>query len=919
MDEPAANLRRVAAEQDTLLATKLHVPTRRPDRVPRPRLMQLLDRQPPRALTLVCAPAGYGKTVLLAEWVQRGREQPAWLSLDAGDNDPARFWRHLLATIDQVRPGTALRFGAPVAPASQGSYEVPATALINDLAAEWGAGDLLLVLDDYHLIDAPVVHELVDFLLEHRPPNLHVVLASRADPPLALARLRARDELAELRVADLRFTPAEAAALLAPAATGPGAGLPEDAVTTLTSRAEGWAAGLQLAALSLRGHPDVAGFIAAFAGSHRHILDYLTEEVLERQSEDVRRFLTETSVLDRLSGSLCDAVTGRTDSQAMLEQVERAGLFLIPLDEVRGWWRYHHLFADLLRARMQHDADRIARLHRTAAAWYEHQGLADDAIHHALAAGDKVSAARLVEMHFDTVFNLRGEEATIRRWLPALPDDLVRSRPRLLLAQSQMAGMRGDVDTMQPLIEAAERAFARDGDEPFAPTAGRAGSLLVNVPAVIALQRSYMAQLRGDPDGTAAHTARALANLGDGEFMLEAAIEGFLAVAEWLRGRLAEAERGFASSITGWRSAGQPTTTAWGYYSLARIQQALGRLDAAEQTCLQALECAAVPGGRPMPAAGAALVGLAGVAYQRNDLSAALAHLDEGIPLGRQFVHTPPLAAGLVTLAWIRHATGDPQGALDAIEEAQRFSVGPDGLFNPVPAQSAKLRLAQGDLEAAAQWTEDSGLSADRELAYPREIGHLVLARVLLAQDHPNRALPLLDQLHAAALNQRRTASIVEICALRGLALAACGDEESALNALTEAVELASPRGLIRVFTDEGAPMSGLLARLIAAERAGRVATRTPSGYLPRLQHSFADQEPSHPAGARASLLVEPLTSREAEVLDLIASGMSNQAIAAELVVSIDTVKKHVSHILDKLGASNRTEAVARGRDLGLT
>ena len=338
-----------------------------------------------------------------------------------------------------------------------------------------------------------------------------------------------------------------------------------------------------------------------------------------------------------------------------------------------------------------------------------------------------------------------------------------------------MAGMRGDIDTMQPLIEAAERAFARDGDEPFAPTAGRAGSLLVNVPAVIALQRSYMAQLRGDPDGTRRTYQRVhWRTWATANSCWRPPSRGF-----WPRGRVATgpARRGRAGiRLQHHRMAQRRAADHDGLGVLltrSRIQQALGRLDAAEQTCLQALECAAVPGGRPMPAARAALVGLAGVAYQRNDLSAALAHLDEGIALGRQFVHTPPLAAGLVTLAWIRHATGDPQGALDAIEEAQRFSVGPDGLFNPVPAQSAKLRLAQGDLEAAAQWTEDSGLSADRELAYPREIGHLVLARVLLAQDHPNRALPLLDQLHAAALNQRRTRKHRRDLCPSGLALAA--------------------------------------------------------------------------------------------------------------------------------------------------
>ena len=310
-----------------------------------------LDEGLGRGLILVCAPAGYGKTVLLADWARRGQRPAAWLSLDAGDNDPTRFWRHAVAALDRVRPGIGERVGPLLGPPAPPSFEALVTALINELAAQPGDDEVLLVLDDYHLIGSQPVHASLGFLLEHRPPGLHLVLASRADPPLALARLRARGQLTELRAAELRFTAERGSG--AAAAMPPVPSLPDAAVAALAARTEGWAAGLQLAALSLRGQPDVAGFVAAFTGSHRYVLDYLAEEVLERQSEQVRAFLLETSVLERLSGALCDAVTGRTGSQALLEQVERAGLFLVPLDEVRGWWRYHHLFADLLRARLR--------------------------------------------------------------------------------------------------------------------------------------------------------------------------------------------------------------------------------------------------------------------------------------------------------------------------------------------------------------------------------------------------------------------------------------------------------------------------------------------------------------------------------------------------------------------------------------
>ena len=873
---------------------------------------------------LVCAPAGYGKTVLLAEWAQRCPVPAAWLSLDNGDNDPARFWRHAVAALDRVRAGIGGRVGPLLGPPAPPSFEPLVTALINELAAGPGGGEVLLVLDDYHVIGSQPVHASVGFMLEHRPPGLHLVLASRSDPPLPLPRLRARGQLAELRAADLRFAAGEAAGLLRQMGAGPGPALPEAAVAALVARTEGWAAGLQLAALSLRGQEDVATFVEAFTGSHRYVLDYLAEEVLERQDEQVRAFLLETSVLGRLSGELCDAVTGRAGSQALLEQVERAGLFLVPLDEVRGWWRYHHLFADLLRARLQAEQPgQVARLHRNAAGWFEGHGLADEAIRHAVAAGEVTWAARLIERHFDAAHSLRGEAATIQRWLAPLPADLVRSRPRLLLAQAVQAATSGRLAAAEQLIEAAELASAGTAGEPLEPTIGKAGSLQVNVPALTALLRGYLAQLRGDGPGTAAFAARGMAEIRDGEWLLRSVAQGQLAVAEWLGGRLTEAERAFTDGIARRHAAGLPTWSAWESYELGRVQQAQGRLDAVVLTCEQALAAAASAGPAPLPAAGPAHVGLAEVAYQRNELDSALLHVTEGIALSRSFVYTVPLAAGLATLAWIRQATGDPAGARAAMGEAARAAPGPPGLVNPVPAQRARLLLAQGDVAGAAHWTAEAGLGPDDGPDFPREPGQLVLARVLLAQARPGPALALLDRLHAAAAAQDRTGSLIEICALRALALAAGGDEPAALDALAGALALACPRGHVRVFADEGPPMAALLGRLVAAQRAEHAAARrVPLGCLARLQRAFdAGHTPPAPgAGATAAGpgIVEPLTGRELEVLELLASGRSNQAIAGQLVVSLDTVKKHVGHVLAKLGAANRTEAVARARQLGL-
>jgi LuxR family maltose regulon positive regulatory protein len=905
-------------ERGVLLATKLHVPRPRPGFVPRPRLTERLDDGLSLGLVLVCAPAGYGKTTLLADWIQRGEHPVAWLCLDPADNDPARFWRHALAALDRVCPGIGERVGPLLGPPALSSYRGLVTALINELADRPAGDQALLVLDDYHLIDAGPVHESLVFLLEYRPPGLGVVLTSRSDPPLALSRLRARGQLAELRAAELRFTPAEAAALLRQAPAGPGGPLSDAAVAALAARAEGWAAGLQLAALSLRGQPDAEGFVSAFTGSHRFILDFLAEEVLEQQGEQVRTFLLETSVLDRLSGDLCDAVTGRTGSQSLLEQVERAGLFLVPLDEVRGWWRYHHLFADLLRARLQQEqADRVLCLHRNAATWCQEHGLPDDAVRHAVAAGEMTRAARLIERYFDELYYLGGEGTTLQRWLSALPDDVARSRPRLLLAQAQLALADGRVETMEPLLDAAERAAPAVAGEPFEPTVGRAGSMLVNVPALIAIRRSFLAQLRGDAEDGAAFASRALAESREGEWMLSSTARGFLAMAERLRGRLAEAERAFASSIAGWQAAGQPALTLWHRSQLAQVQRARGRLDAAIQTYEQALKATGVPGRPPPPTAGLLYVGLAEVAYQRNELDSALRYVTEGIALCRQFLYGTSAVAGLETLAWIRQATGDPAGALEAIGEAGHTSPVPAGLLNPAPARRARLLLAQGDVAAAARWTDETGLRAEDEPRYPREPGYLVLARVLLARQRPAEALALLDRLHAAAVAQDRTASVIEAGALRALALAACGQDADAVSALAEVLALACPQGYVRVFADEGPPMAALLGRLIAAQRAGQEAASVPLGYLARLRSAFG-AEPAAPHPAAVAGLIDPLTGREVEVLQMLAAGKSNQAIAGELVVTLDTVKKHVSHLLGKLGAANRTEAVSRARELSL-
>jgi LuxR family transcriptional regulator, maltose regulon positive regulatory protein len=925
-DQPVVAMAGAAvAGQDVLLATKLHVPRRRPGFVPRPRLVGRLEEGLARGLVLVCAPAGSGKTVLLADWARHGGRPVAWLSLDVGDNDPARFWRHVVAALGQARPGIGELAGPVLDPLEASSPDGLVMALINELAAHPGEDEVLLVLDDYHLIDSQPVHGSLLFLLEHLPPALRMVLASRSDPPLPLARLRAGGQLAELRAAELRFTADEAAALLREAI---GADLPGTAVAALTARTEGWAAGLQLAGLSLRGQADTARFVAAFSGSHRYVLDYLTGEVLERQNPQVREFLLETSVLERLSGELCDAVTGRAGSQAILQGIERAGLFLVPLDEVRGWWRYHRLFADLLRARLQEEQPgRVQALHRAAAAWSEEHDLADDAVRHALAAGDTAWAARLMERHVEELLG-RSEGATLRRWLSALPTESVRDRPRLCLAQAYGAAQGFQVEALEALLDDAERAFAVSGDEPYEPSLGppQGDSVLANVPAGIAFLRASLARLRGDAARAVGYNRQALAHLGEDDWFMRSFVHWNRAVTDWLDGRLGPAERGLAEVLAERRAvgalfAGFLPMRVW--YDLGEVQRAQGNLDAALATCRQALDTFGESSQTALT--GPAHVGLAQVLYERNELTAALDHATRGVTLCRQLAFTPALATGLAVVARIRHAHGDADGALEAMGEAGQAGLSPQviTLFNPVPSQRARLLLAQGDTAAAARWTQQRGLRPDDEPGYPQEREYLVLARVLLAQDRPGQALTLLDRLLDQAATGGRIGSVIEIRALQALAHQASSDEPAATAALVEALTLSCPQGHVRVFADEGPPMGALLGRLVAAHRAKQAPVRRiPLSCLARLVQAF-DGKLNAAAALRPELgtvpaLIEPLTGRELEVLRLLAAGKSNQRIAHDLFVALDTVKKHVTHVLGKLGAANRTEAVARARDLGL-
>ncbi|HEV2258097.1 MAG TPA: LuxR C-terminal-related transcriptional regulator, partial [Streptosporangiaceae bacterium] len=598
----------------------------------------------------------------------------------------------------------------------------------------------------------------------------------------------------------------------------------------------------------------------------------------------------------------------------------------------------------LLRARLRAEQPgRVQALHRAAAAWFDEHDLADDAVRHALAAGDAAWAARLVERNVETLLG-RSEGATLRRWFAALPAEAVRMRARLCLAQAYGAAMGFQLEALETLLDDAERAFAAGGDEPYTPSLGppQGDSVLANVPAGIAFLRASLARLRGDAAGAVGYNQQALAQLGEGDWVMRSFVRWNQAVADWLGGRLGAAVRGLAEVLADRRAAGAAFFAGFlpmrAWYDLGEVQRARGDLDAALATCWQALEVVG-EGGRAA-LTGPAHVGLAQVLYERNELDAALDHATRGVTLCRQLSFTASVATGLAVVARIRHAQGDAAGALEAMGEAGQVGLSPQvtALLNPVPAQRARLLLAQGDVRAAAQLVSAAGLGPDDEPDYPREPAYLMLARVLLARSDPGLALALLQRLLDAAACQGRMGSVIEIQALRALALAAGGDHDEALGALAEAVALAGRHGYVRVLADEGAPMGALLARLAAASAAQRrAAAGVDAGYLALLMRACGEADagtpqrlaavsPPGPVPGRAGgqgqagspALIEPLTQRELEVLRLIAAGKSNQRIAHELVVALDTVKKHVTHVLGKLGAANRTEAAARARQLGL-
>ena len=913
-----------------VLATKLYIPQPPPKVVPRPHLLERLNAGLHRKLTLIAAPAGCGKTTLLSTWIaglQESNRPVAWLSLDAGDSDPARFLTYLVAalrTIEQNIGEGALGLLQSSNSSQSPPTEAILTALLNEITGM--PRNFVLVLDDYHVIEAQVVDDACTFLIEHLPPQMHLVITSREDPPLPLARLRARNQLTELRASDLRFTATEAAGFL----QAMGLNLSAEDVVALEARTEGWIAGLQLAALSMQGHPDVHGFIRAFAGDHRYIADYLVEEVLQRQPESVRSFLLQTSILDRLNGSLCDAVTGQQEGSVRLAALERGNFLVVPLDDKRHWYRYHHLFADVLYAHLQAEQpEHVATLHRRASEWYEHHGLAADAIRHALAARDFERAADLVEREIPHIRTSR-QDATFLGWLKALPDELIYYRPVLSVWYGHALLATGEIDKVEGRLQDAERWLRTPADMRARPGAPEGAMVVLDeeefrrVPGAIAIARAGLALIVGDVAGTVKYARQVLDLVPEDDYFGRGSSSALLGLAYWASGDLEAAHRLYGDGMAFLQKAGRISNAIGGALALADIRIEQGRLREAMSTYEKGLQLAMEQterGALVLPEAGDMYVGMSEIEREQGDLEAAAQHLLKSKEQGEHTGFPQYPYRRNVALARIRETEGDLEGALELLQEAERVYVS-DFFPNvrPVAAMKARVWIMQGKLGEALTWARERNLSAEDDLSYLREFEHITFARLLLAQykregadGYLRGALGLLERLLKAAEEGGRTRSMLEILVLQSLARRMQGDIAPALAPLERALRLAEPEGYVRLFVDEGMPMAELLRE---AAKQGI----TPN-YVHRLLAAFGETGKAGEAEGRTSStqsLIEPLSERELEVLRLLGTELSGPEVAHELMVSLSTMRTHTRNIYNKLGVDNRRAAVRRAEELHL-
>jgi LuxR family maltose regulon positive regulatory protein len=923
------------------LATKLFIPGPPPKAVSRPRLIERLNeglcREPGvgQKLTLISAPSGFGKTTLLSEWIPGCERSVAWLSLDEGDNDFARFLVYMVAALRTINANIGEAVLELLENPQPSSSELILTTLLNEITAI--PKDFVFVLDDYHAIDDQAIDNALAYLIEHMPQRMHLVITTREDPAFPLSRLRARGQLTELRAADLRFTTAETAEFLNRVM---GLRLSAEDIGTLETRTEGWIAGLQLAALAMQGDQDIPGFIREFAGNHHYIMDYLLEEVLRRQPEPVRNFLLQTSILERLHGPLCDAVTGQVNSGAQLQALERGNYFVVPLDNQRRWYRYHHLFADVLRTHLTSEQpDQVAVLHRRASEWFEQHGATSDAIRHALAAGDFAKAADKIEQVFPELARIR-QETLLLGWLKALPEALIRSRPVLCNLYAGTLMQVGEIQGVEPWLLAAEQWLSSDQD-------GRAGAdgtrVVVNqeefqrLPGAVALHRAGQALMLGQVDEALRHARRMLELAPQDDFLRRGGAGALLGLCFWALGDLDAARQAYPDSILNLQRAGHLADATGCSLALADIAITQGRLHEAMHIFQQALRFASEHGEPNLRGTADMLVGMSELYYEYNDLVAATQRLIKAQEQGEHTGLPQNRYRWRVAMARIRQTEGDLDGALDLLNEAEWLYNGDfSPNVRPVAALRARLFAEQGRLDEALDWTREQKLTAADDLSYLREFEHITLARVLLARYRRGRepgilteASSLLDRLLKAAEAGGRARSVIEIRILQALIQHERGDAQAPLKPLEQALALAEAEGYVRLFVDEGAPMEPLLREAALRKHHPDYTRRLLAAFAADHQQGSGD-ETARPAASLSSAritgeaqpatpaLVEPLSQRELEVLRLFRTELSGPEIARELMVALSTVRTHTKSIYGKLNVNSRRAAVRRAVELRL-
>lgn len=879
-----------------LLATKLFVPRLRSSTVQRARLFDRLDAAEDVRLTLVAAPAGFGKTALLSSWIHAHGEAAAWLSLDDADDDPVRLWTYLIHALRAVDEA----IGESALPLLQSAQQLPteaiATIVLNDIASA-APRRFVLVLDDYHVLSDATIQDSLAFFLEQLPPNARLIVATREDPPWPLARLRAGGDLAEIRAVDLRFTEEEAARFLDDA----GLTLSEADVRTLEHRTEGWIAGLKMAALSIEGRSDATTFVRDFAGSsHRFVLDYLADEVLKNLPDGLRTFLVQTSILERLSGELCDAVTGLNRAHEILERLEQENLFTEALDDERRWYRYHQLFAEVLRSQLrERAADEAHVLHSRAANWLAAHGFTAEAIDHALAADDFERAARLVEESAETTLWRDSQHAAVLGWMEALPGKVVASRPKLGLLHAWARFTTGEWGAVEPLLQQAERALAETPDADGKGALGEAAAI-----------RSGIAYESGEMPRSIELAREALELLPERATPIRAVAAFQLGLGSFFTGDRAAAQDAFTEAATVAAVSGNLTIALLAIGCQVQLAVEEGRLCAAEEAYERARQLGTSAAGWTLPPAGLAFVHMGEVLRERDDLAAAERVVREGIDLCRQQGAMPEhVLEGLVCLARVLSAAEDEAGSVGAMQQAEQLLAelrSRPGDTRPIIAHAVAngLRwfLARHDPAGADRWLgEESLAEAGGEPA--RTADSIVRARVLLAHDQHDAAGRALD--HAAgAVDGGAPGTSTEILVLRALVILARGDEPRAAELLAQALEHGEPEGYVRLFVDEGQSMQRLLQRSVDDGVAPQ--------YAKRLLAAFTGEE------ARTGDLLEPLNERERAVLQMFAAGRSNREIANELYLSVNTVKWHARNLYEKLGVHRRALAIARARELGI-